>query len=393
MHKIYFPIHLDGGNRGCEGIAKGSAQILSLPQEQMLGLCTDIPLDKRLGVGNHVTLLEKPQTGSYFRFANRLYNIATYWRTKDNYQYTIYRYRYTFRPFLSRMKRDDIMLITGGDMMCYEDNEIIYMTDYAKRHKVKAVLWGCSMGRRNLTPRKQKTLGKFDMIYARESLSYEFFKSMGLENVVCLPDPAFVLEPEEVELPECFSKGDVIGLNLSNYTIGADTLDTAFGKEVIKFLDHILANTDKHILLVPHVFWWGQDDRIISRLIVEHYANHAERFTLLDSENLNYLQIRHVISHCHCFIGARTHAVISAYATCTPAIALGYSIKSKGIAKDLQLSEELVVDCVKDIKPDCLIKSYQYLTENHDTIRQTLCSLIPDYRKKPFEARDILFPN
>ena len=26
--KYYFPIHLDGGNRGCEAIAKGTAMLL-----------------------------------------------------------------------------------------------------------------------------------------------------------------------------------------------------------------------------------------------------------------------------------------------------------------------------------------------------------------------------
>ena len=30
--KIYFPIHLDGGNRGCEAIAKGTAVILGKPR-------------------------------------------------------------------------------------------------------------------------------------------------------------------------------------------------------------------------------------------------------------------------------------------------------------------------------------------------------------------------
>lgn len=59
--KIYFPIHLDGGNRGCEAIAKGTAEILGLPKEQLIGLCRNIELDKRLkwmimshcGIKNH----------------------------------------------------------------------------------------------------------------------------------------------------------------------------------------------------------------------------------------------------------------------------------------------------------------------------------------------------
>ena len=32
--KIYFPIHFDGGNRGCEAIAKGTALLLDKPKEE-----------------------------------------------------------------------------------------------------------------------------------------------------------------------------------------------------------------------------------------------------------------------------------------------------------------------------------------------------------------------
>lgn len=385
MHKIYFPIHLDGGNRGCEGIAKGTALILGKPKEKLLGLCMDVELDRRLGVDEYVTLVPTRPTSLKTKLINKRIRLR---RIFGHYEDYIVEDQYT--PFLKPVSTDDMMLSTGGDMMCYGNNQIITTNEMMHARGVKTVLWGCSMGPSNLTPEKETTLRHFSLIYARESLTYEFFKSLGLKNVVYLPDPAFVLEPEKVELPECFSKGDVIGLNLSNYTVGADSLDTAFGTEVVKFLDYILTNTDKHILLVPHVFWQGQDDRIISHLIVERYSDYADRLTLLDSENLNYQQIRYVISQCYCFIGGRTHAVISAYATCTPAIALGYSVKSKGIARDLQLPEELVVDCVNDIKPDCLIRSYQYLIENYDKVKFLLCSLMSEYRKRPFEAKNLL---
>lgn len=383
--KYYFPIHLDGGNRGCEGIAKGTALILGEPKDKLLGLCMDVELDKRLGIDEYVTLVPQRPTSLKTKLINKRIRLR---RIFGHYEDYIVEDQYT--PFLKPVSTDDVMFSTGGDMMCYGNNQIITTNEMMYARGVKTVLWGCSMGPANLTPEKETTLRHFSLIYARESLTYEFFKSLGLKNVVCLPDPAFVLEPEKTELPECFSKGDVIGLNLSNYTVGADSLDTAFGEEVVKFLDYILINTDKHILLVPHVFWQGQDDRIISHLIVERYSDYADRLTFLDSENLNYQQIRYVISQCYCFIGGRTHAVISAYATCTPAIALGYSVKSKGIAGDLQLSEELVVDCVNDIKPDCLINSYQYLTVNYDKAKWLLSSLMPEYRKRPFAMKQMV---
>ena len=118
------------------------------------------------------------------------------------------------------------MVSTGGDMMCYGNNYVITTNNYVHAKGIKSILWGCSMGPENLTPEKEKTLHNFSLIYARESLSYDFFKSLGLKNVCLFPDPAFILEPEICELPDCFSKGDVIGINISNYVLGDFSLDT-----------------------------------------------------------------------------------------------------------------------------------------------------------------------
>ena len=41
--KYYFPIHLDGGNRGCEAIAKGTAMLLGTDVKDNIGLCRDVP--------------------------------------------------------------------------------------------------------------------------------------------------------------------------------------------------------------------------------------------------------------------------------------------------------------------------------------------------------------
>ena len=55
--KYFFPIHLDGGNRGCEGIAKGTALILNETKVNLVGLCRNIPLDTQLGTANFITLI------------------------------------------------------------------------------------------------------------------------------------------------------------------------------------------------------------------------------------------------------------------------------------------------------------------------------------------------
>ena len=386
--RYFFPIHLDGGNRGCEGIAKGTAIIIGAKKDNYLGLCQNIELDCRLGIDKYVTLIPPLKLSLIQRLANKFIHILR--RLKLNFG--LKDIKINQNPyFFSSMTDDDVMISTGGDMMCYGDNTpSVSSNEYVTKKGYKSILWGCSMGPNNLSEIKKGTLMKFSLIYARESLSYEFFKSLGLKNVVCLPDPAFVLSPIEVELPECFKKGDVIGLNLTNYTVGAFDLNTSFGEEVRKFILHVFETTNKHILLIPHVFWKFQDDRIIAKNVFKEFKEHSNRISVLDGNRYNYQELRYIISNCYCFIGGRTHAVISAYSTCTPAIALGYSIKSKGIAKDLRLSEKLVVECTKNITPGCLIDSFNYLVDNYDEIKNILNEIIPDYVKKPYQIKEVI---
>ena len=379
--KYYFPVHIDGDNRGCEAIAKGTAILLNEKKENLHGLCRNIPLDTRLGVDKYVTL----ESFKSDPFRVRAYNSL------------LYRAHLPFKPivfsphleFVKNMPKDGVLVSTGGDMMCYGNNYVITTNNYAHAHGRKSILWGCSMGPENLTPEKEETLRNFSLIYARESLSYEFFKSLGLKNVCLFPDPAFVLEPEECSLPQCFSQGDVIGINVSNYVLGDFSLDTPFGHEVIRMLDYIVNETELKVLLVPHVVWDKQDDRQIVSLIMGKYG-HTERFSVMDVDNLSYCQIRHIISRCKMFIGARTHAVISAYSTCVPALALGYSIKSRGIAKDLGLSEKMVVNSKYIHHEGYLLDAFKYMYVNESIIRKHLCEVMPEYKKRAFGIRDVI---
>lgn len=380
--KFFFPIHLDGDNRGCEGIAKGTARLLDLPKENLIGLCQDIQLDKRLGIDEFVTLKSKNKISLWQRIIRKLISLINSSLAVD------FAYKVVYGSFINEMKQGDIMLSTGGDMLCYNDNEVIYTNNLAHKKQLKSILWGCSIGEDNLTPAKIDTLGKFSCIYARESLTYGLLKDMKLNNVVLYPDPAFILSVEQCALPNIFSKGRVVGINISNYVVGGDHLNTPFGLEVCSLIDYILNETDLNVLLIPHVLWQGQDDRIISKEVIKRYNN--ERICLLKSEKLNYEQIRYVISHCHLFIGARTHAVISAYSTCTPAIALGYSVKSRGIAKDLQLDDMLIVDS-KVLKKDQLLKSFCYALSHEAEIRLHLESIIPSYVKRLDTLKDNIF--
>mgnify|MGYP002765919501 FL=1 len=370
---FYFPLHLDGGNRGCEAIAKGTAILLNVPKENLIGLCTDVELDKRLGTSDYVTLVGVPQMTKSKLLLRKAHRLLAFKHVK-HMQY-VYKQRYD--SFLQSIPDDGVVLSTGGDMYCYENNEAVYTTSWCQEHKLKTILWGCSIGEKNLTPEKIENLKKFDLIYVRESLTEELLKKHGVNKIINYPDPAFILEPEKVSLPSCFDTLDVIGLNVSNFVYG-----TKPQQEMIhQLIEFILTKTSSYLLLIPHVLWGSQSDIVVANNILSKYSN-SKRVSILDSNKYTYCQIRYIISRCRFFVGARTHSVISAYSMCVPSLALGYSVKSHGIAKDLGLDKDLVVDCTNNIYPTKVLESFENLLDKEHLLQSHLRNTIPVYRDK-----------
>lgn len=373
--KYYFPLHLDGDNRGCEAIARATAELLVESKDNLVGLCTNTSLDSKLGLADYITLVAAPSNNIFKVLLRKLHRFIAPQRVK----HMRFVFSQMYDKFLRNIPDDGIVLSTGGDMFCYGNNEAVYTSRKCQERGLKTILWGCSVGENNLTQEKIMCLKNFDLIYVRESLTESVLRKIGLNNVINYPDPAFCLLPKPCMLPVCFDKWKrVIGLNISNFVLanGHNSLNM-----LSSFIEYILKKTDYYILLIPHVLWSNQDDTIPSMHLYNLYKE-SNRIGVLDSKKYNYCEIRYIISKCHYFIGARTHSVISAYSTCIPAIALGYSIKSIGIAKDLGLSEKLVIDCTKHIHSNKIIESFIYLEQHDKNIREHLRLTMPIYKSR-----------
>ena len=89
------------------------------------------------------------------------------------------------------------------------------------------------------------------------------------------------------------------------------------------------------------------------------------------------------------FIGARTHATIAAYSTCVPTLVLSYSVKSRGIARDIFGTEEHYVLPVQELQdPDELANGFDWLSANEMTVRDHLIKTMPGYKVRALLARD-----
>ena len=379
MLKLYG--HGGSGNHGCEaivrstvGILGGEIELLSQHPERDLRygidqVCrvtedTDTPL-KRGSLSWFLSSLETKLTGKYDRY-----------------------FRYTKEKLMSRAARGDVFLSIGGDNYCYPGTEHLATINRNLRKKgVKTVLWGCSVEPGLLeNPVVAEDLGGFDLITARETISYEALKAVN-PNTVLVADPAFTLERRDLPLPDGWVEGKMVGINASPLI-----LTSGDGKLVMEayrnLIRRILDTTDLNVVLVPHVVWESNDDRKVLAPLHEEFRS-TGRVILLDDHNCT--ELKGYIARCRMFIGARTHSTIAAYSQCVPTLVLGYSVKSRGIARDLFGSEEHYVIPVQSMTdPRALADGFDWLLKNENDIRVHLEKTMPGYKKQAYNALDAL---
>lgn len=291
-----------------------------------------------------------------------------------------------FKNTIRHINNMDVFLSIGGDNYCYGEQPGWYEVNRrVKQQGKKLVLWCCSIGEEDMSARKLEDLKLFDVILARETITYNMLKSKGLSNVELCADPAFTMEKEELDLPDGWKEGNTIGLNFSPLVLSRNPNSEQSVRELIK---HILKVSDMTIALTPHVIIDGNNDYEVLQMFYEEFKESGR--VILLSNSLNAIQYKGYIARMRFFIGARTHATIAAYSNCIPTLVLGYSIKSKGIAKDLFGEEKLVLSLNDLSDSSKLINSFKEMVMEEDKLRQKLEQSVPNIKKMSYKAVDYL---
>lgn len=379
--KLVMYLHGGSGNHGCEAIINCTCHMLEeIPK---LVVTNSEQEDRRYSLEPLCDILEERKIAEHF-FAHVWYYV---WRKVFRDPESFMRYR--FRDVLGK-ELAPLYLSVGGDMYCYElsKKEAITANSTFHRAGAKTVLWGCSLEPELLQePEVVEDMRRYALITPRESITTQALAAAGItENVKQFPDPAFALEPEETKLPGGFASGNTVGINISPMILRHEKKDGITIANYRKLIDYILENTDCHIALIPHVMWKNNDDRVTLNELYNGYQGNG-RVVLF--EDMPCRKIKYVISKCRAFIGARTHATIAAYSSEVPTLVVGYSVKARGIARDLFGTEEHYVLPVQSLADaEELINAFSWMMEREDEIRKRLQTVMPDYRKKAAEAGD-----
>lgn len=383
MNKLMLYAHAGSRNHGCEAIVRSTLKILNLnnlnisiatfrPQEDMDFLASDFRLKlipyKRYEGFHPVRLIDA--------------GLRKLKLKKDLL------FSYSQKEIAENIDKDTLCLSIGGDNYCYGIPRWIYYTNsIAAKKGSKTVFWGCSVEPDAINSEMLEDLKKYSLIIARESITYQAFAEKGLSNTILLPDPAFTLDSKLLPLPQGFAEGNTIGINVSPLIMKSETSGGIVFKSYTRLIQHIIDTTDSQIVLLPHVLWEHDNDMVPLTKLYEAFKETGR--VILLGDNYNCMELKGFISRCKLFIGARTHATIAAYSTGVPTLVIGYSVKARGIAKDIFGGVEKYLLPVQRLQQeDQLLQAYEELKQDESVIRKHLSEFMPGYIEKAYSAGD-----
>ena len=380
-NRLLMYMHAGSGNHGCEAIVNS---VCHMVKEKVTLLSYYGEEDEKYSLNDLCDIVSERRFEEH-----KLAHVLYYgYRKITGDKESFIRYRY---GDVLKGKTAPLAISIGGDNYCYDNmlSDLRLANSAFNRKGVRTVLLGCSI-EPELLKREDivADLMRYHTIIARERITYEALNSMVNEQsgpqILCYPDPAFTLQKKELPLPEGFAEGNTVGINVSPM-IQDNEQESGITMECYEALiQYIIENTGFQIALIPHVVWTRNDDRKPIHTLYEKFKDTGRVVEIGDG---TCEELKGYISRCRLFVGARTHATIAAYSSCVPTLVVGYSVKARGIARDLFGQEEHYVLPVQSLRNrDDLVKEFQWLLSQEKEIREKLVKKMPDYRNLALET-------
>ncbi len=399
MKTIYLTGQNNFGNRGCEALVRSTVTVLgeALGPVRVMVPSLDPRRDAAQWPGHERLGVEFVRAYPMPRFFSKLGGACQRFESLHRMIWP--------RPRLQpEMKRDllraDVLLSIGGDnySLDYGLASLYYfagIAEFAQAHGKKAVLWGASVGPFSKSPvaeqRMVQHLAALDLVTVRESRSIDYLAGLGIRaNMVPVIDSAFAMQPEPFDMAGFWpqAKEGVLGLNIGALIDSLRRRNGDAGGAVdaaAVFVRRVLAETGLSVLLVPHVAPLdGQqlnNDEVFNQRLLQALGDAAGPRLGLVPGGLNAAQLKHVISRCRFLIAGRTHATIAAFSSGVPTVSIAYSVKAKGINRDLFDSERYVLE-TPALSAQSLWTSLQHLLADEAPIRALYTERLPDWRHR-----------
>lgn len=380
MSRILLYNHGGCENRGCEAIVRSTAALFAKRNVTVLLATDQKAYDQLLGLDDVKRVFSSTISPMS---VSRLVNSVAF-RLGASRESEVAR---KYSPVI-RAGKNSICLSVGGDTYCYGRQEHLYVINRRlKRAGRPTVLWCCSIEPDLIKGELLEDLASYDLIVARESITFDALQAAGLPAMLSC-DPAFTLMTWKLPLPDGWRSADgagTVGINVSPLVLDRAKDRRAAVDAFIALIRHILETSNDAVALVPHVTWEHDNDLDALNEIREPFVD--ERRVIMLPATLDAQMLKGYIARMKALVTARTHASIAGYSSCVPTLVIGYSVKARGIARDLFGSEEGHLLPVQELHAaEQLIGAYDALLARAQEERSYLINKLPEYKRGLDEA-------
>lgn len=352
-------------NYGCEAIIRGTVNSFKqlYPEATISYASFNVEEDKRRLRGCDVKIIKRPFHNSILKRGIR--KALSYFKI----EFPVY------TDSFELVDQFDAIVSIGGDMytLSAEGNypySLMKFGDVALQKGKKYILWGCSIGPFENYPKIQKKikehLKNVSLIVSREQETVKYLEKIDVKNnVMCVPDPAFNVAPENTTTRE-ESSDLTIGINLSPlsalyYTKNLEEIIHQQADSICGIIDKF----DCKIILLPHVISSSLKDDDFSFLekIEKNIATKHPNSVSMVINDPGFIGIKEDIKKCDLVISARMHCAVNAITTNTPAIFLAYSKKAIGMAELVYGSKKYVLDLAEFANSNTLIQKIEEIQQ------------------------------
>lgn len=309
--------------------------------------------------------------------------------------------------FISKKQKETIKAIMDADYVISSPGGYIHDTNFAyivallhialaNKSKAISILGPQSYGPLNsYFGRKitKKVLNKADAICCRESYSYDFLFSCGVDSQLLYKTGDSAFWNFEVDYQHYENDILLLGLKPNEEYFGITVVDWSFPNvpnpselkeryiETIRFL---IEGVYTKFKIRTVIFNQVKDDlEIIPSLI-----NGLENVVVVDRLEKEPNRLRALIGKSKIFLGTRFHSCIFSLMSSTPTRAIAYLPKTEYILKDLGLQDRQV--SINDLNKEMLLDQILYDFENVDSQSNVICNAVLNYQKSNKRLFDII---
>lgn len=301
------------------------------------------------------------------------------------------------------------LLAVGGDNLSFDYGFLASQLFFspiasAVRQKIPAVIWGASIGPFTSRPYWEKrfadVLRRVDLITIREPLTEAYLRELGIrDNLARVADSAFLLPAHPTQLPvelESALNAGAVGVNLAPLMTRYNRLSSGqwfqlaldMVREIHRFVRDPLILIP-HVMMPRHIFPDNDDFCFLRDLQAALPPATRQHVFLYDARNDTCQQIKGVIARLKAFIGARTHATIASLSSNVPTFCVGYSVKSRGLNREI-FGHERWVEQVSRLSATELAERTQELLSESENIRRHLQAFMPEYTQRAWRGGELL---